>query len=90
MTAVRVNNYRDFQRLVAASDRVFYFFDKKDSCFLYGVSGIFKDWVATTNVTDHDGNAALPKSFHEDYPTATPLDGALTILPNQSAADGCL
>ena len=43
MTAVRVNNYRDFQRLVAPSDRVFYFFDKRDSCFLYGVSGIFKD-----------------------------------------------
>jgi len=81
MTAVRVNNYRDFQHLVAASDRVFYFFDKRDSCFLYGVSGIFKDWVATTNLTD------LPKTFHEDYPTATPLDGALTILPNQSAAD---
>jgi hypothetical protein len=47
MTAVQVNNYRDFRRLVAASDRVFYFFDKRDACFLYGVSGIFKDWVAT-------------------------------------------
>ena len=33
MTAVRVNNYRDFQHLVAASDRVFYFFDKRDSVF---------------------------------------------------------
>jgi hypothetical protein len=86
MTAVRVNNYRDFQRLVAASDRVFYFFDKTDSCFLYGVSGILKDWVTTTNLTDDDGNAALPKSFHKDYSTATLLDGALTILPNQSAA----
>jgi hypothetical protein len=85
VTAVRVNNYRDFQQLVAASDRVFYFFDKKDSCFLYGVSGILKDWVTTTNLTD-DGNAALPKSFHKDYSTATPLDGALTILPNPSAA----
>ena len=84
MTAVRVNNYRDFQRLVAASDRVFYFFDYRDSCFLYGVSGIFKDWVATTKLTDDVGNAAMPKSFREDYPTATPLDGALTILPNDS------
>ena len=81
MTALRVNNYRDFQRLVAPSDRVFYFFDKKDSCFLYGVSGILKDWVTTTNLTDDDGNAALPKSFRKDYPTATLLDGALTILP---------
>jgi hypothetical protein len=87
MTAVRVNNYRDFQRLVAPSDRVFYFFDKRDSCFLYGVSGIFKDWVATTNLTDDDGNAVLPKSFHEDYPTATLLDDALTFLSNESAAD---
>ena len=85
MTAVRVNNYRDFQRLVAPSDRVFYFFDKRDSCFLYGVSGIFKDWVATTNLTDDDGNAVLPKSFHEDYPTATLLDNALTFLSNEAA-----
>jgi hypothetical protein len=54
------------------------------------VSGIFKDWVATTKLTDDDGNAALPKSFHEDYPTATPLNGALTILPSESAADDCL
>jgi hypothetical protein len=54
-------NYRDFQRLVAASDRVFYFFDKKDSCFLYGVSGILKDWVTTTNLTDDDGNAPVNK-----------------------------
>jgi hypothetical protein len=81
MTAVRVNNYHDFQLIVAASDRVFYFLEKGNSCFRYGVSGIFKDWVATTNLTD------LPKTFHEDYPTATPLDGALTILPNQSASD---
>jgi hypothetical protein len=82
MTAVLVSNYRDFQRLVAASDRVFYFFEDEKWCFLYGVSGIFKDWVATTNLTDIDGNAVLPKTFHEDYPTATPLDGALTVWSN--------
>jgi hypothetical protein len=34
----------------------------------------------------HDGgNAVLPKSFHEDYPTATLLDDALTFLSNESA-----
>ena len=58
---------------------------QRDSCFLYGVSGIFKDWVATTNLTDDNGNVVLPKSFHEDYPTATLLDDALTFLSNESA-----
>jgi hypothetical protein len=34
------------------------------------------------DLTNDDGNAALPKSFHKDYPTATLLNDALTILPN--------
>jgi hypothetical protein len=51
------------------------------------VSGIFKDWVATTNLTDDDGNAALPKSFHEDYPHRHTADITVTSLGDRSHAD---